>query len=761
MESDCESPAKRAKLEFGGFHLHHDDQLTPINVVQPQISSKIAAGTNACPGEERVPRPKIPLGVAGCTSEIGLAPVDPGTATDAATFNTTAFNGGGEGVSSSSDSMGDFYNGGDSGFNELFPPSSSEHSAVAGGNGYDVLSGQEPDSSLTNFVIDALDENPFDDEDDSKDEVASTISHLSGLSDLSDVSGQDWKPIAGPISWVQRQMQMGANPREVLMELVPLGTHIPEHLDEFMLWKIIVNMLSEPPCRRKLAHVNTLDDVVQLFRTSKRIIVLTGAGVSVSCGIPDFRSRDGVYARLAKDFPDLPDPQAMFDIHYFRKDPRPFFKFAREIYPGQFKPSPSHRFIKLLEDHNQLLRNYSQNIDTLEQVAGIHRVIQCHGSFATATCTKCGHKVDAHGIRDDVFHQKIPACPLCTASECDELAVMKPDIVFFGEGLPEEFHSTMAKDKDECDLLIVIGSSLKVRPVALIPNSIPGTVPQVLINREPLKHLNFDVELLGDCDVIINEICLRLKEDWSQICFTKNLEEIHELPPRTKDRQEMSSLSSNDRINDHKVPADSNSQSERLVESLVESGADSAQCDSTSESHRNNPMDAGNEFPNGDLLATGEPPQVPLLDSTDGCQDLEPSSEHDIEALRTCWKPKLKENLAERLPEGKYLFVVPNRYVFTGAEVLYDPEEESCGDERSLSRLDSNDMTSTSSRSSLLHFDSDPNSGSSSSKLDDGQSGSGDDSGVGDIRDSLCNSVAGMSTVAEKMDCVAWSSKDS
>lgn len=77
---------------------------------------------------------------------------------------------------------------------------------------------------------------------------------------------------------------------------------------------------------------------------AQNIMVLTGAGVSVSCGIPDFRSRDGIYVRLAIDFPDLPDPQAMFDIHYFSQDPRPFFKFARDIYPGKFKPSPCHRY---------------------------------------------------------------------------------------------------------------------------------------------------------------------------------------------------------------------------------------------------------------------------------------------------------------------------------------------------------------------------------------------------------------------------------
>ena len=95
----------------------------------------------------------------------------------------------------------------------------------------------------------------------------------------------------------------------------------------------------------------------------------------------------------------------MFDIQYFRKDPRPFFKFAREIYPGQFKPSPCHRFIRALERHGRLLRNYTQNIDTLEQVAGIERVVQCHGSFATATCTKCANTASAEVIKADIFDQ--------------------------------------------------------------------------------------------------------------------------------------------------------------------------------------------------------------------------------------------------------------------------------------------------------------------------------------------------------------------
>ena len=371
------------------------------------------------------------------------------------------------------------------------------------------------------------------------------------------------------------------------------------------------------------------DNITSCLGTSKRIIVLTGAGVSVSCGIPDFRSRDGVYARLAVDFPDLPDPQAMFDIHYFRKDPRPFFKFAKEIYPGQFRPSPCHRFIRCVEKHGRLLRNYTQNIDTLEQVVGITNVVQCHGSFATATCTKpaCRAKVSADQIKKDIFDQRIPYCQTCskdykepvekiqltvdlpngqdeshpetnkneesssrepnsskppsnalpesvsssntvsTSSTSDQEStshegsqndststipksvtpeqpgIMKPDIVFFGEGLGDEFHKSVAVDKNEVDLLIMIGSSLKVRPVALIPSSIAPEVPQILINREPLSHLTPDVELLGDCDGIINQICSMLGEEWKEPVHTTTLSESQELLPEEDEEEDEESTS--------------------------------------------------------------------------------------------------------------------------------------------------------------------------------------------------------------------------
>jgi NAD+-dependent protein deacetylase sirtuin 1 len=368
------------------------------------------------------------------------------------------------------------------------------------------------------------------------------------------------------------------NPRQLLGHLIPTIdiTKLPANLDDFDICRLIYQLMSSTASasdgcdsatssfasaavsslflvqREKQLDFNTLEQCIDMIDKAQNIIVLTGAGCSVSCGIPDFRSRDGVYARLRVDFPDLPDPQAMFDILYFDHDPRPFFKFAKEIYPGQFKPSLSHKFIKKIEDHGKLLRNYTQNIDTLEMAANIKNAILCHGSFATASCTVCKLKVDSEFIREKIFNQEIPYCEKCksnneleqngTAEEeatsssfgnTRRTGILKPDIVFFGEGLPEVYHESINEDKLKCDLLIVIGSSLKVKPVANIPHLLPAHVPQILINRESLKHMNFDVELLGDCDGIVNELLLRLDEkckktgtsdqEWSNICSRKEM----------------------------------------------------------------------------------------------------------------------------------------------------------------------------------------------------------------------------------------------
>ncbi|KAH7924308.1 SIR2-domain-containing protein [Leucogyrophana mollusca] len=327
-----------------------------------------------------------------------------------------------------------------------------------------------------------------------------------------------------------------------------------------MLYFLRVAMSRELHLREKLPEYNTISDAVSLIRNSRRIVVLTGAGISVSCGIPDFRSRDGLYASLKdRGEYDLDDPQQMFDIHYFRENPAVFYSFASQIYPSNFIPSPCHRFIKVLEDKDKLLRNYTQNIDTLETLTGITRVLQCHGSFKTATCLLCRRQVPGVEIERDILAQKVPYCATCLethkqaealkkqngkkkskkkqkknewdddSDESDDLpvGVMKPDITFFGEKLTDDFDHALIADRDEVDLLLVIGTSLKVSPVSEILSHLPHSVPQILINKTPIRHINPDIVLLGNADDIVQHLCDELEWDLPPPMSQK-------LPPQSK-----------------------------------------------------------------------------------------------------------------------------------------------------------------------------------------------------------------------------------
>lgn len=429
-------------------------------------------------------------------------------------------------------------------------------------------------------------------------------------------------------------MDESISPRAVLAHLAP-SMSIPPDADDVMLWNMILSLI-EPPKRDKLLQYNTIGDAIDLINKSRKILVLSGAGISTSAGIPDFRSRNGIYVQIHAQYPELNDPKSMFDINYFRKDPRPFYQFARALYPGQYQPTTGHKFIKAIELHHKLLRNYSQNIDTLEKQAGIKRVVECHGSFATASCTSCRDQVDGDAIRDEVLSQKVPRCSKCSSREggpLDDLGVMKPDIVFFGEQLGDEFHASLDQDKDEVDLLIVIGSSLKVRPVALIPRSIPANVPQILINKEPLDHLTFDIELLGDCDEIISELCLRLGHSWTNVCEPKRapLREITGLPNEIFIARPENSMSASDQSNS------------RLRQIHSPGGSSEAQ-----ESNQS-PIAESSSAPNDDDD-----------DDDDAWDDIEILD--DSEAI-------VRRKADLKIPPGTYIYLRPNVYLFQDAEL--------------------------------------------------------------------------------------------
>lgn len=212
---------------------------------------------------------------------------------------------------------------------------------------------------------------------------------------------------------------------------------------------------------------------------AKKIVVMVGAGVSVSAGIPDFRTPGtGLYDNLQKY--NLPNPQAIFEIGYFQQRPEAFYQLAKEMWPGQFLPTPAHFFIRLLHEKGLLQRCFTQNIDSLEGQAGIplDKIVAAHGNFDSATCVATGEKVPIEELQAAVMGNSWQALREKYGG------LVKPDIVFFGESLPKRFGELGKTDFPVADLLIVMGTSLKVQPFASLIYGVGKLVPRLLINRE-------------------------------------------------------------------------------------------------------------------------------------------------------------------------------------------------------------------------------------------------------------------------------------
>ncbi|XP_033735575.1 NAD-dependent protein deacetylase sirtuin-2-like isoform X2 [Pecten maximus] len=238
--------------------------------------------------------------------------------------------------------------------------------------------------------------------------------------------------------------------------------------------------IGPPPVQ--LLDTLDLDGIVNFIKAGKckNIITMVGAGISTSAGIPDFRSPvTGLYDNLEKYH--LPYPEAMFDLEYFQKNPEPFFSLAKEIWPGIFKPTPCHYFIKMLHNKGLLLRHYTQNIDTLEIQSGLdpEKLVEAHGSFRTAHCLVCKKEYSKEVMEDKVLAGVIPRCEI---PECN--GIIKPDIVFFGDTLPKKFAECVEEDFGKCDLLIIMGTSLVVQPFASLSHRVPTNTPRLYINLE-------------------------------------------------------------------------------------------------------------------------------------------------------------------------------------------------------------------------------------------------------------------------------------
>lgn len=222
------------------------------------------------------------------------------------------------------------------------------------------------------------------------------------------------------------------------------------------------------------AHAFKPDRCAELIRHSRSIVALTGAGLSTAAGIPDFRGPKGIY--VTKRY----DPEKVFEIDWFRRAPEYFYEFSSDFVTQvkNIRPTFTHQFLANMEKEGRLAAVITQNIDMLHQLAGSQKVIEFHGSYRTASCVSCSKRYEELTYarwEKAMISSPTPPIPRCSA--CN--GVLKPDIVFFGETVNgyREAERLVA----ECDLLLVLGSSLRVYPASSLPELTEA--PTVVVNQ--------------------------------------------------------------------------------------------------------------------------------------------------------------------------------------------------------------------------------------------------------------------------------------
>ena len=299
-----------------------------------------------------------------------------------------------------------------------------------------------------------------------------------------------------------QQIKQGISAKDALKNLTGVSCEeifTTDDPPEGYIWEFLIQLARKnrmQKIEKARAPISDLGKVCELIDKAQKIIVIIGAGASIG---PDFRSPGGLYDTIAKEA-HLEDPYQVFDLDFFKYDPSVFWQYAHMIFPAENpEHSDTHYFIQMLEEKGKLLRLYSQNVDTLECGVPPEKLRCVHGSWRSTHCMQCGRIFDIEEIRPYVERKSIPVCS-CGGQ-------IKPGIVFFGQKTNIE-EDEVQIDADSGDLLIVVGTSLRVAPISMLPN-VMATIPSILINREPVT-CGFSVELLGDCSQVVNYLEDRL-----------------------------------------------------------------------------------------------------------------------------------------------------------------------------------------------------------------------------------------------------------
>lgn len=244
----------------------------------------------------------------------------------------------------------------------------------------------------------------------------------------------------------------------------------------------------------------------------KNIVFLVGAGISTSAGIPDFRSKEGIFNQIKEKY-HLSSPKEFFDVDFFCSNPQLFYDFSQEFYSKKFTPTLFHYFMSFINHKNLLYYIFTQNIDNLESKLNIpkEKIIYAHGNLFEASCPKCGKEINFSNYLEYVMNKKIKYCEKCGSP-------VKSNVVFYGESLSEEFFEK-SYEVPNADLIFIAGTSLEVAPFNQLAyghtnkNSFRVVINKLRVGKKYIpRGLDYedinskDIMLIGECDEVVKGI---------------------------------------------------------------------------------------------------------------------------------------------------------------------------------------------------------------------------------------------------------------
>ncbi|MGX6961869.1 NAD-dependent protein deacylase [Vagococcus xieshaowenii] len=224
---------------------------------------------------------------------------------------------------------------------------------------------------------------------------------------------------------------------------------------------------------------------IQFIQQAKHLVFMTGAGVSVPSGIPDYRSLDGVYAGFEA-------PEYLLSHTCLKREPEKFYQFVKNLYHPEAQPNVIHQVMAELERTKEVAV-ITQNIDSLHQQAGQKNLIEFHGSLYHVYCQQCGKSVPVTSYLDDDFHE---GCG----------GPLRPDVVLYEEGLDENNVQHAIRQVMQADTIVVVGTSLRVYPFAGLLDYRSPDAKVILVNKEATQVSRDTLTVLGDATKFFEKI---------------------------------------------------------------------------------------------------------------------------------------------------------------------------------------------------------------------------------------------------------------